>query len=401
MARWKMGPDKPWLRLSSRGLFDMTAWLRFVLLVGVAPFVLNRSEPGAFSQEVSPAAKRYLEDALHAMRSNSVLSREVNWDQLDAEALSRATGAGKPSDAWPAIAWACRQLHDRDRQCNKLMLPDWATASERASVQAAWQAAAPDPRQELTSVPISPFASRTKPDAALLRTADGKRYALLTLPGSWIGTPYPRSAKDTLSAEHWAAELRLYIIKLNDAHPDGWIVDLRGVDGGDLDAALLGLGPLMGSGVVLDYSNSSGIDTPWFYDNNTVGVQTTDTQGNPHNAATLSLNGPDPFLSDRPVAILFDQGTTHVGEGVAVAFAGRRKERSFGVHTEGWVGCCRRVPLSDGAALAINDGVAHDRNNHPYPEGLSPDVRVDVDHTVSPTDDPAILQAEQWIANVR
>lgn len=100
-----------------------------------------------------------------------------------------------------------------------------------------------------------------------------------------------------------------------------------------------------------------------------------------------------------PVAVLFDNATAGSGEQLAIAFAGRKSERSFGVPTKGYPACCANYKLSDGAFLDIELGIAKDRRGNAYPEGLKPDVRIE--NAVTSTIDPVVDAAEQWLSSVR
>jgi C-terminal processing protease CtpA/Prc len=74
--------------------------------------------------------------------------------------------------------------------------------------------------------------------------------------------------------------------------------------------------------------------------------------------------------SDLPVAVVHDERTASAAEGVAVAFQGRQRTRTFG-------GATARVPtgnvlrmLADGSMLAITVSVAVDRKGRQYTTAL-------------------------------
>ncbi len=61
---------------------------------------------------------------------------------------------------------------------------------------------------------------------------------------------------------------------------------------------------------------------------------------------------------------------------MAIAFAGRARERSLGEHTAGFSTSNGRHQLPDGAALHLCEGIEADRSGKLYPEGLDPDEKV-------------------------
>src|SRR5579863_5813839 len=138
----------------------------------------------------------------------------------------------------------------------------------------------------------------------------------------------------------------------------------------------------------------------WFYKDGEVGEQQVGPKAmTPNTIVQQRLSGPRLTLWNAPIAVLFDNATAGSGEQIAIAFAGRKSERSFGVPTKGYPACCANYKLSDGALLNMEFGVAKDRRGNAYPEGLKPDVRIE--NTVSSMSDPVIDSAEQWLSSVR
>ena len=76
------------------------------------------------------------------------------------------------------------------------------------------------------------------------------------------------------------------------------------------------------------------------------------------------------------VAVLLDRGTASSGEAIAISFAGRPRERSFGEHTAGFSTSNDMYTLSDGASLFLCVGIELDRTGHRYPDGIDPDVKL-------------------------
>ena len=108
-----------------------------------------------------------------------------------------------------------------------------------------------------------------------------------------------------------------------------------------------------------------------------------------------------PFAMTPPprVAVLIDQGTASSGEGIAVAFLGRKETRFFGAPSAGLSGSNSSIPLSDGAALVLNNAIDIDRDGHKYPDGITPDVRLGLPTSLPTEDrDETLKAAERWLA---
>jgi carboxyl-terminal processing protease len=74
--------------------------------------------------------------------------------------------------------------------------------------------------------------------------------------------------------------------------------------------------------------------------------------------------------------VLFDRGTASSGEAVAISFAGRTRERSFGEHTAGFSTSNGTHELPDGGVLYLCNAIEADRSGKIYPDGLNPDVKL-------------------------
>lgn len=327
------------------------------------------------------------------MQQHVVFPEQVDWKALRRESFARAVGASTLPDTYPAIIYACEKLRQQ-QQCGGFFLPD---SESPETIRKAQAANAPPERKAILALPPSPFTSRNDLAGKLLKANNGKIFAYLVVPHCY--PPSAETAKDKPFLDHWAATLRALILSAANAHPSGWIVDLRGNGGSNMWAALAGLGPLLGDGPVGFFKDRRGRDV-WVYDKDGIAVISLDENGEPHKVYIQRLGGPQIALGDAPVAVLFDNATGGSGEAIAIAFAGRHRERSFGVHTAGATGCCTRFPLSDGAVLALNFGVEQDRLGHGYPEGLQPDVRVEPNPDAIVESDAVIQAAEDWLSSL-
>ena len=157
-----------------------------------------------------------------------------------------------------------------------------------------------------------------------------------------------------------------------------------------------GIGGVLGEADLGTFESGNGDREPWFYKAGKAGSRS--PQGQEEIASELKQ---PPFaLAELPwVAVLFDRGTGSSGEAVAISFAGRARERSFGEHTAGFSTANQMYPLSDGAQLFLCVGIEADRTGHRYLDGIDPDVKLPAPDSRPTEDKDAVIQAaEEWIA---
>jgi hypothetical protein len=354
------------------------------------PQETSSDTPG--SREIAPQALKYLDDAFRILQQHAIYPSRVDWKSLRKEAIAKAAGAHLPSDTWPAIVDACLQLR-KQQQCSSFDPPDGASPAALAGALEAMQADT-SASGHTSSGGQSPFADR-QADVQILTIADGKRFAYLVIPTC--------TSRDLALC---AATLRLCLLKANDANPDGWIVDLRGDGSGELWPVLAGLGPLIGNGTIA-YAETEGGGQPWVYWDNAITRSVYEPRGQIslalHDIPIWSMGGggQSPHRPDRPVAVLIDHDTAGSGEDIAIAFAGRKDEHSFGATTRGDTNPDIPYVLPDGAALHMQSELVADRRGHLYPHGVQPDVRVEEPPAVNIVSDPVIHAAEDWLKSIR
>lgn len=154
---------------------------------------------------------------------------------------------------------------------------------------------------------------------------------------------------------------------------------------------LAGIVPLLGDGKLGSFEIEQ---TPWYAKNGKI----VSVSGN--EKTTQAEVKQQPFtLPELPlVAVLFDRDTASSGEAVAISFAGRSRERSFGEHSAGYSTSNNMHGLLDGAALFLCEDVELDRTGKRYPDGLEPDVKVsDPESRVAEDEDPVLQAAENWL----
>ncbi len=296
-------------------------------------------------------AYAYLNRALVAMRYASLRRDSLDWPALRRAAFDEARGARTPEDTYPALRLALDRLED-----GHSFFDPPGDASPTAD-------APPD------SVEATAPAPDVWPTTRSMRASGGARLGYVHVPG--VFGRGEQAYADSLRGAVRALTSR----GLNsNAPPCGWIVDVRGNEGGNMWPMLAGLGPVIGPGRIGASVEASGDRQPWFYADGRAGVVylggwyrnvSVEVEAPPHR-----LDPPHP-----PVAVFTDGRTASSGEAVAVAFRGRPNTRSFGVSTMGKTTGNQTVSLPDGARLYVTASVYADRTGRVYGGPLAPDVR--------------------------
>src|SRR5437667_3564441 len=181
---------------------------------------------------------------------------------------------------------------------------------------------------------------------------------------------YAEWEKNGPGFQQFAEKLHGIVMDLQSQKPDGWLIDLRGNGGGNMWPMLAGIGAVLGEADLGTFESGSGDREPWFYKAGKAGSRS--PQG--RDEIATELKQPPFALPELPwAAVLFDRGTGSSGEAVAISFAGRGRERSFGEHTAGFSTENQMYPLSDEAQLFLCVGIEADRTGHRYLDGIDPD----------------------------
>jgi carboxyl-terminal processing protease len=283
----------------------------------------------------------YLNEVLDVMEKNSVYRKTIDWSTLRSRVLDKASGAKSIQDIYPAITVALAGLGDYH--------------SSYVGTSA------------ILYSPIKNCAGFTTPNAP----QDGIGYVKVN--GFFkIGS----------EADQFAASLQDTIKSQDNANLFGWVIDLRGNNGGNLWPMLAGLGPILGEGVCGYYVSPDGNTEPWEYKN-----------GNGIDGNSVYASVPSPYSLIKPnpkVAVLVNQVTSNIGEALAIAFIGRANTKLFGQPTCGITTASDIFPLSDGATLQLATDVMADRNKKGYGDSVTPDVTITYNTDIFP-------QAVQWL----
>jgi len=201
----------------------------------------------------------------------------------------------------------------------------------------------------------------------------------------WVADPHPYRGKllgdrfayvdmmgfrgmDSVTCNLYVDSLHLLLRKLKNQHPEGWIIDLRQNNGGNMWAMLAGMGPLLGEGI-LGYSvDNQGQRNPWYY---MLYNDSTET----YDHLTLADSAYH-FHNQLPIAVIVGENTGSAGESVALAFRGNPHARLFGTPTYGFTTGNRGYYMPDSAWLSITHSVDADRSGRTYGGPIQPDEEI-------------------------
>jgi hypothetical protein len=320
----------------------------------------------------------YLNRALDEIQAHALRRDAIDWPRTRAEALARARNAKNTVDTYDAIRFVLASLGDNHSSFH----PGPALQATDAQVHS-------DNKPQSTATdqkPLSPYVGRYGPEGNL-ETRNGKEFAVVV-----VTKCFPANEHEFVAFE---TKLQRIIERLDQAHPSGWIVDLRGNVGGNMWPMLAGVGPLLGEGSDLgEFFNTNGHAT-WQYRNG-VASDLENGKADPYPA----VEGQPYRVAGTPkVAVLIDGSTGSSGEAIAIAFRGRPFTRFFGEHTWGVSTVNAPFTLSDGATIWLTIGTQADRTGRQYPDGMAPDEAFPPAlQALPPSQDPVVQAAEDWIS---
>lgn len=294
----------------------------------------------------APEALNYLNKALDLIEENSYYRKNVDWMEMRMTATQLAAGSRTPVETYWVINSVFQQLGDRH---GRIIAPD----------------------NTVRMITLSPnFAS---PVGKMLEG----RLGYILVPGF---------NADPNLADEYASQTHLEIEKVDQLHPCGWIVDLRGNPGGGSSPMEVAIGPILGEGKFGGIVDADGNITSGTYLNGYARL------GNEYE---FYIESPYTLLEPYPpVAVLTDSGTDSAAEVIVIDFRGRPNTRSFGQPTGGHnPGEGKILELDDGAVLWITTRLVVDRTGHIYPQApIQPDEVV-----MLPSDGSVPQRALEWL----
>jgi len=356
---------------------------RAAAAIAIAFSLVPLSHAGAQSRPFSAA--EYIHQAIEILKANALNSGSVDWTAIEREADAREIKAKDAIDTFDTIVWLLMALGDHHSfpQFDQNSL---ATYQARYGTTP-WPASLVEESRLAEEKRISTFSNRSDPSWQVEALRRGKDVVHLVVP--------TLDNADQKKLDSYTSVL-LKGIQTNRA-ACGYIVDLRGNLGGNEWPMVMGLSPLLGSGIV--GGTVSPKEKGWVLLQNGVA-----TLKHPQKTEMLyRFDGSLPRLnrSTAPVALLIDDATASSGEGTAISFEGRPDTRFFGLETSGHSTVNQGFALPDGTNMVVTVGVMADRRGRPYPNGVKPDVVVDPTAAKAGKPDLALGAAKKWLLSTR
>jgi carboxyl-terminal processing protease len=310
------------------------------------------STPTPPKQTITPDALAYLNHTLDLIQEYSYYRKIVDWTAIRNAAYDLADGANTPTRTYAAINLVFKEIGDTHGGITLPYTP--------GGVQ---------------NTPGGVQSSYFEPTVGKLLE---ERLGYILVPNS--------NFSDDAVADQYVASIQGEIKKIDQFHPCGWIVDLRGNPGGWYSPMEVGIGPILGEGVLGGPIDADGKITYLTYQD---GIGRLGNEVEFVAALPYHLVEPDP-----PVAVLTDGGTDSAAEALTVAFRGRPDTRSFGQPTGGHnPGVGKVITLEDGGILWITTQLETDRTGKIYPEApIQPDEVVSL-----PSDKSVPKVAKDWL----
>lgn len=295
----------------------------------------------------------YLDAFFQIISTNALYRERIDWDALRKDADQLTAGAQKTEEVYDALQYILKRVNKH----SFIQKPQAASAWSGGS--------AISDKPQLVDYPVG-------------RKID-ERISYVTVPH--LGSGH----QPTLV--YYADTLQTLISELDSKETTGWIVDLRGNDGGNCWPMLAGIGPILGDGTCGYFMEPDG--------SNAVGWAYKEGRSFHGVMPRVSVTGKPYELKQEnaKVAILTNSRTMSSGEVTTVAFRGRPNTRSFGQPTGGYSTTNANFYLSDGAMILLTISVYGDRDKTPYGEKIKPDVVVEPKEG----EDAALAAAIRWL----
>jgi carboxyl-terminal processing protease len=301
------------------------------------------------TSRISLDAAKYLNDALDIMQNNSINRHKIDWPTLRADILNAAADAKTPADTYPFLKMALSRLNDHH---SIFIDPQEASAAENGT----------------SPTPVPPE----------IKLVDNKFGYVAVL--SYWGLN-----QDLIN--QYAKDMQKHMEEIDRQNLCGWIVDLRGNEGGNMWPMLIGIGPILGEGNAGSWIDADGNQTEWAY---------LKGKGMAGTEVASEVIGEPYYLAnpDAPVAVLFGTKTASSGENIVISFIGRSNTRSFGSNSGGYTTANSSFPLSDQAIIFLTTAIDADRTGKMYGDAIIPDVKTNGSNNLA---GPIPDEALQWL----
>ena len=310
--------------------------------------------------------KRVLDTVIHKARNTSLNTHLVKWDSVQSEMYNQAVHAKTVKDLKSSFEVLLNSLNDRHGK--------FIDANTKSIVVTCTR-----PNLLHDSVEISNFS---------LHTTEGANaqfeYKMLD---SGIGYLKIVNIPTNTDLQKEAQTIRNAVDSLDKNALRKWVIDLRYIDGKNINPIIAGIAPLLGEGQVggtVDGRNRIRkffeVHDGNFYDNQRLIAKLPRTKN----------------LHDSKIAVLISKYTANSGEIVAITLKGRKNTKFFGEPTRGCTASTNWIYINHDLIMSVSESLFQDRKGNIYTDKVNPDVFVASKPTSDGIDEP-IIQAIDWL----
>ena len=241
------------------------------------------------SSNQSTVAEEFLNEVVTIMQDNSINRKNIDWQDFRQKVFAKADGAKTIDDTYAGIQEALTLLGDNHSFVVKPGGGRIAFSAIQCDVKAIEK---PNIPANIGYVKVNMFTGTTGPD----------------------GVAYAQAIQEDIKAQ-------------DNAEIIGWIVDLRGNQGGNMWPMLSGIAPVLGDGIIGYFIDPEGNEAAWSISN---GISKS------NGIAAVTVPNSYNLMTPNPkVSVLVDNGVASSGEAIVISFIGRENTASFGSSTCG------------------------------------------------------------------
>jgi carboxyl-terminal processing protease len=300
----------------------------------------------------SKEAKQVLDKTIEIMKSNSVNSKNVDWEKLTSESYQLAQKAEKPEDLGNSVRFLLKSLddfHGRFRYNDSIFR---------------WM------KEKIITPNIYKTAFAAKENKFF--TSQLGEIGYFRIP-----TTLQEVAKERTIA------LNDSLCKLLSDNPKGLIFDLRLNGGGHVFSMVMGVSNILEYGFV---SPNRQIKRDGFYINSEKIHSFKETCDRSH--------------LDIPIAVITGPFTASSAEGLAIILKNRPNTVLIGEPTAGWVSSVNGFKIDRNGGINLSVDYMKDVNNKIYKDKIQPDILVNEgDNFDNLLEDTKIQKAIEWLKN--
>ncbi len=311
--------------------------LNLLIIVSLIFFSTGCGGGGGNSEDSNETiAQAYVEEVLLIMRENAVTRYEVDWQALEAEVWSLASGAQTIQDTYSALHRALELLGTN----HSFIITTRGDTLYPSELEC---------EQQYSD------GLFTRDDIGYLRV------------GGFSGSD--------LQSREFANELHTKLAEEDSENIRGWIVDLRNNTGGNMWPMIAGIGPLLGDGIYGHFIDPDNNISSWGYQSG-ASVFNNDTK-------VVTVDSPYQLLNPAiRIAVLSSRRIASSGEATLISFKERDNVKIFGSNSCGLSTANGKFDLSDGSELFLTVSTMADRNMMKFGNQVPVDVEVSQDEVV-------------------